>query len=120
MVLLTINGVQMPPPSHYSIQLSDLSGSGATRSLNGVLHTDVIRAGVVKIFVEWELIDYQKLTLICNNIASASFSVSYFDGSNTLKQITAYAGDKTLDSVCINPNNLTDNRWNLKFNIIEI
>lgn len=119
MILLRINNVNMPNPTTYQVQKSDLDGTGTTRSITGVLHRERIRADIVKISVGWDSLTYNQLSTIINNISNESFSVSYFDGSNVLKTITAYVGDKTLDLVAVNSNNITDNRWNLKCNFVQ-
>lgn len=119
MALLQIGTTELHNPTTYSLQKSDLDGAGTTRSLDGTLHRDRIRAGVVKIEVGWECISYDDMTAICTAVAPASFTVQYFDGSSTLQTATMYAGDKTIELVGVNGSNITDSRWNVKFNLIQ-
>lgn len=121
MVLLNIGGTDLHNPTTYSLQISDLDGAGTTRSLDGTLHRDRIRAGVVKIEASWECISYADMVTIRDAVEPASFTVQYFDGSSTLKTATMYAGDKTIESVSVTGSNLSevDSRWNVKFNLIQ-
>lgn len=119
MVLLKIGNTELHNPTTYSLQISDLDGAGTTRSLDGVLHRDRIRGSIVKIEVSWECISFEDMVTIRDAVEPASFTVQYFDGSSTLKTATMYAGDKTIDSVSVNGSNAEDNRWNVKFNLIQ-
>lgn len=119
MVLLKINSIELPNPSTYQVQQSDLDGTGTSRSITGNLYRNCIRKNLVKILVSWENLPYDKVSTIMNSIDSESFTVNYYDGTDTLKTIKGYTGDRSLSTVSVNPNDMTDSRWNLSFNIIE-
>ena len=119
MALLQIGTTELHNPTTYSLQKSDLDGAGTTRSLDGILHRDRIRAGVVKILVGWDNITYSDMNTICSSVEAASFSVSYFNGTSTLATATMYAGDKDIELIALNGSNITDSRWNVKFNLIQ-
>ena len=119
MVFLRINNTDLPNPSTYQVQQSDLDGTGTSRSITGNLYRNCIRKNLVKILVSWENLPYDKVSIIMNSINSESFTVEYYDGTDTPKSITGYTGDRSLSTVSVNPNKIMDSRWNLSFNIIE-
>ena len=49
MEILNIDGVALPAPSAYKVQLSDLDSSGTGRTEDGVLVRERVRGGVAKI-----------------------------------------------------------------------
>lgn len=51
MALLKINGTELPAPTTYSVQYSDIDSSDTGRAENGVMLRNRIRAGVAKISV---------------------------------------------------------------------
>lgn len=118
MVFLKINGTDLPNPSTYQVQQSDLDGTGTSRSITGNLYRNCIRKNLVKILVSWENLPYDKVSTIMSSINSESFEVEYYDGTDELKKITGYTGDRSLSTVSVNPGNMADSRWNLSFNII--
>jgi hypothetical protein len=118
MTFLRINNTDLPNPSTYQVQQSDLDGTGTSRSITGNLYRNCIRKNLVKILISWENLPYGDVATIMNSINSESFTVEYYDGTDTLKTIKGYTGDRSLSTVSVNPNNITDSRWNLSFNII--
>ena len=53
MDILVIDGVVLPTPDEYKVQLSDLDSSGTGRTEDGILVRERVRGGVAKISVSW-------------------------------------------------------------------
>ena len=53
MDILVIDGVALPTPNEYKVQLSDLDSSGTGRTEDGILVRERVRGGVAKISVSW-------------------------------------------------------------------
>lgn len=119
MNILMINGVYVKSPSEYEVTLSDLDGSGTTRSINGKLHRERIRAAITKIRLSWNSISYSDVSSILGATSSERFQVDYFFGDDTLKTAFMYAGDRSLKLVSANSNNMSDTRWDLSLSLIE-
>ena len=51
MDILVIDGVVLPTPNEYKVQLSDLDSSGTGRTEDGILVRERVRGGVAKISV---------------------------------------------------------------------
>lgn len=114
MTLLTINGTELPAPTEYEVQYSDIDSSDTGRAENGVMCRNRIRAGVVKISAGWSMLTQSEADIILQAASEESFSVQYYGGDNP---ITMYAGDKSLHLAAIESNNAA--RWNFSMNLIE-
>lgn len=112
--ILTIDGVVLPPPMTYSVEYNDLDSDDTGRSEDGKLHRKRVRHDVAKIKVAWEQLTTEKATLILNAIASASFSVVYYFG--TQQTATMYAGNRNCELRRINCGKAL---WNISFDLIE-
>lgn len=119
MNILRISGFYVKSPSEYEVTLSDLDGSGTTRSVNGMLHRERIRSAITKINLSWSSISYSDVASIIGATSSEKFQVDYFFGDDTLKTAFMYAGDRSLKLVSVNGNNMSDTRWDLSLNLIE-
>ena len=53
MDILVIDGVVLPTPNEYKVQLSDLDSSGTGRTEDGILVRERVRGGVAKISAGW-------------------------------------------------------------------
>jgi len=112
--ILTIDGVQLPAPMSYSVELSDLDSDDSGRSEDGMLHRTRIRHAVAKIKIAWNQLDTEKATLILNAIAPDSVSVVYYFG--TQKTATMYAGNQTCELIRVNYGKAL---WNISFDLVE-
>lgn len=119
MNILRINGVYVKSPSEYEVTLSDLDGSGTTRSISGQLHRERVRAAITKIRLSWNAISYSDVSKIIGATSGEKFQVDYFFGDDILKTAYMYAGDRSLKLVSVNSNNMSDTRWDLSLNLIE-
>ena len=112
MALLKINGTELPAPTAYSVQYSDIDSSDTGRAENGVMLRNRIRAGVVKISVSWSKLNQTETDLVLDAIRGESFSVEYYGGGTP----TMYAGDRTLQLVCLGKDGA---RFDVSCNLIE-
>ena len=112
--ILTINGVQLPPPMVYEVEYNDLDSEDTGRSENGKLHRKRVRYNVAKIKVAWEQLTTENADIILNAIASDSFQVTYYFGIQ--KTATMYAGNRSCKLLRINYNQA---KWNIGFDLIE-
>lgn len=119
MNILRLNGVYVKSPSEYEVTLSDLDGSGTTRSISGQLHRERIRSAITKLNLYWNSISYSDVSSIIDATSSEKFQVDYFFGDDTLKTAYMYAGDRSLKLVATNGKNMSDTRWDLSLNLIE-
>ena len=111
-----VNGVAMPTPKTFNINISDLDGE-TNRNANGDLIRDRI-ATKRKIEIEYQPLDSEEVSLILKSISPVFISVEYPDPQEG-KVITKvmYAGDKTIPMYSIIKG---VPKWNgLKFNLIE-
>lgn len=114
MALLRINGTELPAPTDYSVQYSDIDSSDTGRSENGVLLRNRIRAGVAKISVSWKMLSQSETDTVLHAVSGESFSVEYYGGDSAA---TMYAGDKSLQLVSIDTNNTA--WYSVSVNLIE-
>lgn len=114
MALLKINGTELPAPTNYSVQYSDIDSSDTGRAENGVMLRNRIRAGVAKISVSWKMLTQEDTDLVIDAVKDESFTVEYYGGSAAA---TMYAGDKSLQLVCIEKDGA---RFDVSYNLIEL
>lgn len=111
-----INGVAMPTPKSFSVNISDLDGE-SNRNANGDLIRDRI-AIKRKLEIEYQPLDPSEISLILKAISPVFINVEYPDpqeGRSITK--TMYAGDKSSPMYYIIDGNP---KWGgLKFNLIE-
>lgn len=111
-----VNGVAMPTPKSFNINISDLDGE-TNRNANGDLIRDRI-ATKRKIEIEYQPLDSGEVSLILKAISPVFINVEYPDpqeGKITTKVM--YSGDKSIPMYSI-INGVP--KWNgLKFNLIE-
>ena len=112
--IVSINGVQLPTPTTYSVDYSDVDSPDTGRSEDGMLHRSRVRSGLAKVKLEWRQLNTDKADLILNAITPDSFTVVYYFGVQ--KTATMYAGDKSCELVRIS---YEQAKWNIKVNLIE-
>ena len=95
MDILVIDGVAMPTPNEYKVQLSDLDSSGTGRTEDGILVRERVRGGVAKISVSWAALSTADCARVLNATAPDSMQVQYFFGE--MRTARMYAGDRTAD-----------------------
>ncbi len=77
MEILTIDGVALPTPDEYKVQLSDLDSSGTGRTEDGVLAgAGARRRG--KISAGWAALSTADCAKVLNATAPDSMTVQYF------------------------------------------
>ena len=111
-----VNGVAMPTPKSFTVNISDLDGE-SNRNANGDLIRDRI-ATKRKLEIEYPPLDPSDISLILKAISPVFISVEYPDpqeGGFITK--TMYAGDKSSPMYSIING---QPKWSgLKFNLIE-
>ena len=95
MDILVIDGVVLPTPNEYKVQLSDLDSSGTGRTEDGILVRERVRGGVAKISVSWAALSTADCARVLNATAPDSMQVQYFFGE--MRTARMYAGDRTAD-----------------------
>ena len=114
MEILTIDGVTLPTPSEYKVQLSDLDSSGTGRTEDGVLVRERVRGGVAKIGLRWDALSTADCAKVLNATAPDSFTVRYFFGE--MRTAKMYAGDRTADLKAARDGQVV---WEAAVNLIE-
>ena len=113
MALLKINGTELPAPTAYSVQYSDIDSADTGRAENGKMTRNRIRAGVVKISVSWSKLTQAETDIVLDAVRSENVSVEYYGGSEAKEM---YAGDRTLQLVCLDSGGA---RFDVSYNLIE-
>lgn len=111
--LLTVDGVELPAPTEYSVSYSDIDSSDTGRSETGVLLRNRVRSGIAKISVSWKMLSQAETDRVLDAVAASSMTVQYNGGTKTAKM---YAGDKTLQLAFLDNDGA---RYDLSFNLIE-
>lgn len=95
MSLFKINSVDIVEPADYTWEMEDISSNGSGRTLDGVMHKDVVRQ-VVKLNLKFPpLTDAQVSTLLTAVNAAVYFSVAYPDPlTGTSQTKTFYVGNR--------------------------
>ena len=92
---ITINNVDLPTPSDYSVTISDLDAGGQRPITTGVLHRKRIRSGVMRIELVYLLKDMPNIATILNMIQPETITVQLYDPvGGQIASKTMYAGDK--------------------------
>lgn len=100
-----IDGVTIPTPSTYEAGIEDLSSEQTGRTLDGVMHKDVV---AVKDYYSctWKVLSWEDIATILNAInGKPSFELTYADPRvpNRFITNTFYVGERTTPAM-----NLTD------------
>ena len=110
-----VNGVVMPTPISFTVNISDLDGE-TNRNANGDLIRDRI-ATKRKLEIEYQPLDPSEISLILKAISPVFISVEYPDPQEGGVIKTMYAGDKSSPMYSIING---QPKWSgLKFNLIE-
>ena len=114
MDILVIDGVALPTPNEYKVQLSDLDSSGTGRTEDGILVRERVRGGVEKISVSWAALSTADCARVLNATAPDSMQVAYFFGGTRTAKM--YAGDRTADLKAAREGRAV---WEVAVNLIE-
>lgn len=119
MALIQINGVDMPPPVEYSVEMYDIDSENTKRTETGILQRDRVRAGVYKIQAKWRVNQLQ-LKIITDAIKPAKFKVTFFDPT-TSEKITRdmYCGDRKAELIKYHRNSPNNSWWEFSTSFIE-
>lgn len=112
-----IDGVAIPTPSEYQPSIEDLSSEQTGRTLDGVMHKDVV-AVKDTYTCKWKKLSWTDMAALLNAIdGKSSFNFTHADPRipNTWVTYRFYVGERTMSAV-----NLSDmkNAWgdlSLKF-----
>ena len=112
---LRINGILMPAPKTYNVNIGDLDSDKTKRNLKGYMHRDRIRV-LRKLECEWGLLTNAEVITILREVIKTEFTVTHPDpytgGQNTLSM---YSSDKKIPKQYFN-----SGLWQgLSFNLTE-
>ena len=114
MDILVIDGVVLPTPNEYKVQLSDLDSSGTGRTEDGILVRERVRGGVAKISVSWAALSTADCARVLTATAPDSLQVACFVGGARTAQRAA--GDRTADLKAAREGRAV---WEVAVNLIE-
>ena len=120
MALITIDGVVMPEPVHYSIPMGDMDSSDSTYSESGIRFRNRIRQGIIKLDLGWRVSGNDACTLLAA-IMPSKVSVKYFDPrSNTFELADMMVEDRSCDFITFdNGSNPHSNMWEISFSLVQ-
>lgn len=118
MSMISIDGVDLPAPSKFKIQRSDLDSSDTYRNELGVLQRDRIRQGIYKIELEFNGKTSSEIHTIESAIEPAKLKVTFPSPTGTTTK-TMYVGDRNGPEMVKNDEDYNKIRWNISFNLIE-
>lgn len=111
--MLQINGVVMPAPLPYTVNIQDLDGNSGRAADGGMIRD---RVGTKRsINLEWANLSDSEAALVLSSVSSIFFPVIYDDpleGTNTTK--TFYVGDRAVAK-----GTLSGYTSKVSFNVIE-
>lgn len=112
-----IDGVAIPTPSTYEAGIEDLSSEQTGRTLDGVMHKDVV---AVKDYYSctWKILSWEEIATLLNAIdGKPSFQLTYADPRvpNQFITNTFYVGERTTPALNLNDPNKTWKDLSLKF-----
>lgn len=118
--LISVSGTYLPAPTKYDVQYSDLDSSDTTRNELGELIRNRIRAGVVKILLEFT-VDGARAASIMKLVEPDRVTVSYMDPYTMAKRsATMYVGDRACSMKRFLGEDSAQNvLWQVSFNLIE-
>jgi hypothetical protein len=116
--MLKIQGVTMPEPSSLTWGLSDESSEESGRTLDGIMHKDII-ASKVKLDCAWNNVSGSDASTILQAVCPYAFrSITYIDPlTNSQVTKTFYTGDKSAPVKSYAVNGVTYS--SVYFNFIE-
>ncbi len=113
-------GISVPIPDNYSQVITDLSSEESGRTLDGVMHKDVIAVKTSTPF-EWSRMEWNKASALAKAVdGKSSVTCEYIDVRQPYQMATrtVYIGDRTFE-----PNDFdTDGKvyWSVSFSEIEV
>lgn len=120
--LIKIGETYIPGITKYKIDMEDLDGEGSGRSETGVMHREVLRKKVKKIFVTCTQDDAEALN-VAELVAGDTVEMTVFcPGDETAedyyKTCTFYISKLSIDLLALS--NGADGLWSVTFNAIEV
>jgi hypothetical protein len=113
-------GISVPIPDNYSQVISDLSSDESGRTLDGIMHKDIITIKTTTPF-EWSRMEWNTASALAIAVdGKASVSCEYMDvrKSYQMTSMTVYIGDRTFEPTDFE----TDGKvyWSVSFSEIEV
>ena len=116
-VMVNLNGVDLPSPSVYRIGRQDLDSEDSGRNELGFLTRDRLREGILKVELEYWAIDNEKANVILGVLTAPSFNATVLvEGHTITKQM--YVSDRSSELVRF-MNREDKMAWNINFSLIE-
>lgn len=115
-----IEGISVPIPDNYSQVITDLSSDETGRTLDGIMHKDVIATKVSAPF-EWSEMEWNTASQLARAVdGKSSIDVKFMDVRNPYRMTSkvVYVGDRTFEPVDFD----TDGKvyWRVSFSEIEV
>ena len=113
-------GISVPIPDNYSQVISDLSSDESGRTLDGIMHKDII-AVKTSVPFEWAEMEWDTAAVLAKAVdGKASVPCEYVDVRNpyTMTSTTVYLGDRTFTPVGFGTNGKV--YWSVSFSEIEV
>jgi hypothetical protein len=115
-----IDGIAIKTPSKFTVGIQDISSEETGRTLDGVMHKDVVLVAAT-MQCSWNLLDWEEAATILNAVdGKTSLMLAYPDprypNRSTVKK--CYVGDRTAPAYTLVDG---QERWQgVAFNFIEI
>lgn len=114
--LVSIDSVDLPAPSRYSLPRFDIESEDSKRNEEGYVQRDRIRQGVYRLGLEWDSLTDAEVAIIQSAVEPASLSVTFAaPGGDQTK--TMYADSISVDAVAYRSVAV---RWKVKIELIEV
>jgi hypothetical protein len=115
-----IAGISVPIPNNYNQVITDLSSEETGRTLDGVMHKDVV-AVKTSTPLEWSKLEWETASVLANAVdGKESVTCDYMDVRNPYKMTTRtiYIGDRTFEPVSFEDDEKV--YWSVSFSEIEV
>lgn len=112
-----IDGVAIPTPSEYEVGIEDLSSQQTGRTLDGVMHKDVV-ATKDYYTCKWATLSWEDIATLLNAIdGKTSFQFTHADPRvpNTFVTSAFYVGERTTPALNLSDEKKTWKNLSLKF-----
>ena len=120
MDVFKVDGVEIPTPSSFNVEIEDISSKDSGRTMDGNMHKDII-ATKVTLACSWHVLKWDECAALLNAVGSkAQFDVTYPDPRFPGRYITRafYVGSRKAPALSLQEGRV---RWRgTAFNFIEV
>lgn len=98
--LIKINGISLPTPSDFKVEIQDLDGESVRPIATGILRRNRIRANMLKVTLTWNLNTFVDIMNILNTVAPAEFNAELYIPDHGIRGTKKmYAGNKSYNYI---------------------